>query len=165
MEINPINLIIEELNESDEPTGPNEPNKLNELKEIFNLFDVDDDGYITYTEFYSVLKALNKHFTETQIRESFHNLSTNSKISFDAFINIMERSTPANDFTEEDLACAFNVFDIHNNGYITVNDLHIIMKKLGDNITMEETCEMFQEINLANNGKISYEEFKNSMLY
>ena len=91
---------------------------------------MDDDGYITYTEFYSVLKTLNKHFTETQLQESFNNLSTNSKISFDTFINIMEHSTPANDFTEEDLICAFNVFDVHNNGYITVKDLHIIMKSI-----------------------------------
>lgn len=144
----------------------NHPNtiRLTELKEIFDLFDADEDGYISYTEFYAVLKALNKYFSETQIKESFHNLSTNSRISFDAFIDIMDNSMPANDYTEADIINAFNVFDVDSNGYITINDLRIIMNKLDETLTEKQLYEMFKEVNIANNGKISYEEFKNTII-
>ena len=60
---------------------------------------------------------------------------------------------------EDNLSDAFKIFDVNWNGELVADDLYSVLKKLGENITMEEIHEMIGQIDINNDGKIDYNEF------
>lgn len=55
---------------------------------------------------------------------------------------------------------AFKQFDVDNSGTITADNLVDAFKRLGRNYDSEAIREMIREVDLENNGIISFEEFK-----
>ena len=62
--------------------------------------------------------------------------------------------------TEEEIQAAFEVFDVDDDGWISIQDYYVIMSRLDSNLTMEITEETFQELGLGLEDKIDYELFK-----
>ncbi len=50
-----------------------------------------------------------------------------------------------------------------NNGFITSCELAQMMEDLGQRLTAEQVQEMIKEADIDNDGKISFEEFRNVM--
>jgi len=60
---------------------------------------------------------------------------------------------------EDEVRQAFKVFDKDGNGFITGDELGLVMKNLGEKLTSEEVKEMMREADTNGDGKIDYEEF------
>jgi calmodulin len=64
--------------------------------------------------------------------------------------------------TEEKIAEfkeAFEIFDKDKDGFITIKELHEIMKNLGQNPTEAELQDMINEVDIDGNGNIDFKEF------
>ena len=59
----------------------------------------------------------------------------------------------------EKLSKAFLSFDKEANGMINLDDFKEVLKRVGPQICDEDITNMFEQIDLDNNGKIKYSEF------
>jgi calmodulin len=69
---------------------------------------------------------------------------------------------PEDLLTEEqkaELKEAFSLFDKDGDGTITIDELSIVMKSIGQASSLEAVKEMINEIDDDNDGEVSYEEF------
>ena len=60
---------------------------------------------------------------------------------------------------EEETLQAFRVFDKDGNGYITADELGLVMRNLGEKLSQDELKAMMREADTNGDGKIDYEEF------
>ena len=60
---------------------------------------------------------------------------------------------------EDEIRQAFKVFDKDGNGFITADELAIVMANLGEKLSPSELKEMMKEADSNGDGKIDYEEF------
>jgi calmodulin len=60
---------------------------------------------------------------------------------------------------EDELSQAFKVFDKDGNGYITSEELALVMANLGEKLSKAELTEMMKEADTNGDGKIDYAEF------
>ena len=58
---------------------------------------------------------------------------------------------------EEERREAFRIFDKDGNGYISRQELQIVMGNLGEHLTDEEVDEMIKEADVDGDGRINYE--------
>ena len=64
---------------------------------------------------------------------------------------------------EADLKGAFDLFDIDGDGKISPGELHVVLKRLGRNKSMEECASMVGAVDADQDGHVSFEEFKTMM--
>ena len=57
---------------------------------------------------------------------------------------------------EEERREAFRIFDKDGNGYISRQELQIVMGNLGEHLTDEEVDEMIKEADVDGDGRINY---------
>jgi calmodulin len=69
---------------------------------------------------------------------------------------MMSIQLPASDF-EHEMRMAFQVFDRDGSGTISSDELRLVMKQLGENLTDREIDEMLQEADKDGNGTIDCE--------
>ena len=70
---------------------------------------------------------------------------------------------PLTEEKETEYREAFNLFDTNGDGTITVTELGIVMKNLGQNPTDEEVQDMINEVDVDGNGSLEFHEFANLM--
>ena len=58
--------------------------------------------------------------------------------------------------TEEEMKEAFKVFDRDNNGFISAQELRLVMSNLGEKLTDEEVEEMIKEADMNGDGQVDY---------
>lgn len=51
---------------------------------------------------------------------------------------------------------AFKVFDRDNNGFISAQELRLVMANLGEKLTDEEVEEMIKEADMNGDGQVDY---------
>lgn len=64
---------------------------------------------------------------------------------------------------DEEIIEAFKVFDRDGDGKISKQELYLVMKALGENLTEEEIEEMIREADINGDGEIDFYEFKAMM--
>lgn len=69
---------------------------------------------------------------------------------------MMSIQLPASDF-EHEMRMAFEVFDRDGSGTISSDELRLVMKQLGENLTDQEINEMLQEADKDGDGMIDCE--------
>jgi len=62
-------------------------------------------------------------------------------IEFSEFLQLMRRRMRNTD-TEEEMVEAFKVFDRDSDGYITQQELFLVMRQIGENLTEKECAEI-----------------------
>lgn len=76
---------------------------------------------------------------------------------------VVEKEEPQEEEPQESEAesvlKAFQYFDKDGKGMITAQELKVILTRLGNPFTEEETAEIFNESNLDEGGKIKYKDF------
>jgi len=63
----------------------------------------------------------------------------------------------------EDVREAFRVFDRDGDGFITSEELNMVMSTLGEKLSREEVDEMIREADMDGDGKVGFTEFATMM--
>ena len=143
--------------------------ELNELKKIFFAFDKNGDGKLSKEEFVKGLTNNNNNLnsilkSDGSIEGLLKNIDSdnNGYIGFEEFL--IASINKEKILTEKNLKLAFDVFDRDKSGGISQNELKYILGE--NNVTAKENLwqKMIQQIDLNQDGQISYEEFYKMMM-
>ena len=143
--------------------------ELNELKKIFFAFDKNGDGKISKEEFVTGLSNNNDNLNSLlKDDDNFQGLlknmdqDNNGYIGFEEFL--IASINKEKILTEKNLKMAFNVFDRDKSGGISQNELKFILGEYNVNAKEHLWKKMIQQIDLNQDGQISYEEFHKMMM-
>ncbi|KAK3093733.1 hypothetical protein FSP39_019382 [Pinctada imbricata] len=138
-----------------------------ECKETFALFipEGEEKEKIKIEELGNVLRALGQAPTEAELSKMLSDLNSegddsDGKIDFEEFLNIAAQKMRREDDREDELVNAFKMLDKNGEGYIMGKELRNIMTTIGEKLSEEEVEEMIKEAEMGEDGRISYEEFK-----
>ncbi|KAI4331661.1 hypothetical protein MLD38_029824 [Melastoma candidum] len=153
------------------------------LRRIFDLFDKNGDGTITVDEIGQALAVLGLEADSSElsatvrsyIRPGSHGLSYDDFVvlheSLDGFFGSEEEMVGRCEETggcsreETDLSEAFKVFDEDGDGYISANELQVVLAKLGlpEGKEIERVRQMIVSVDRNNDGRVDFYEFKDMM--
>ena len=143
--------------------------ELDELKKIFFAFDKNGDGKLSKEEFVKGLSNNNNNLNSILKRDSsieglLKNIDSdnNGYISFEEFL--IASINKEKILTEKNLKMAFDVFDRDKSGGISQNELKYILGEYNVNAKEHLWKKMIQQIDLNQDGQISYEEFHKMMM-
>jgi len=125
------------------------------LRKSFMAIDTSNNGVITLAEFKAVVE---EHFevSDDKVNEMFASMDTSSteEIHYTDFLAAMVASRVQ--MHDHLLKSAFKRFDADNTGFITAEDLKVV---LGETYEGTEVTALLAEADVDHDGKISYEEF------
>ncbi|XP_043725588.1 probable calcium-binding protein CML23 [Telopea speciosissima] len=143
---------------------------MEEIRKVFKRFDANGDDKLSSTELGNVLNALGSETSPDEIKRMMVEIDTDG----DGFIDLQEfadfhrgvnngdaRST-ADGIRE--LKDAFNLFDRDKNGLISVTELHMILKNLGENCSLHDCSKMISSVDADGDSNVNFEEFKKMMM-
>jgi Ca2+-binding EF-hand superfamily protein len=126
-----------------------------DLRTVFEKYDSSFDGQISLNEFTEVT-CERTGISLDEAEEVFNSIDINR----DGYLNYTEFIAAAlearGNIEVEKVAEAFDRLDRDNTGYITEKDLR---KILGTDYTHEKIQEFMKEVDVDNDGRISYNEF------
>ena len=140
------------------------PEKICEYKAAFEMIDRDKKGKITVDDLSEFFYNLDQNFSYEDFIEMIIESGIESKkeIDFETFLMLIIKKLKEND-TEEEIAEAYKKFDPKRNGYFTVNDFKAVLYSLGEQLTSSEVDKLIDQIDVDENGRISYESFSKFM--
>jgi len=126
-----------------------------EVRQAFIEMDKDRSGAISLTEFRQVLEE-RFHIDHEAAQHAFEALDANhqDEIHYSEFLAAMVSSRIK--MHDDLLKDTFKRFDTGNSGFITETDLKQV---LGDTFEQKEVEAMMADVNVNQDGKISYKEF------
>ncbi|KAJ3406900.1 hypothetical protein HDV05_005696, partial [Chytridiales sp. JEL 0842] len=140
------------------------PEQIEYYKEAYTIFDHDSNGVIDMTELSEVMQSLGINPTEEELYNMIKDvdLDNTGTIDFDEFLLIMEPmvSTQLEKQTAEQLKESFEAMDADGDGWITVEDLMVVFKGIGEGVPAEEALRMVGEADMDGDGKVGFEDFK-----
>lgn len=103
------------------------------------------------------------NLSESEINEIFNKIDFNKdgEIEYTEFLAVTVDRRKA--ITEANMLFAFHHFDIDNTGYITQENLEEAFRREGKHLPDEELAGMLNSVQTAEQGRISYDEFKQFM--
>ena len=143
--------------------------ELYELKKIFFAFDKNGDGKLSKEEFVTGLTNNNNNLNtilkgDSSIEGLLKNIDSdnNGYIGFEEFL--IASINKEKILTEKNLKLAFDVFDRDKSGKISQNELKYILGEYNVNAKEHLWQKMIKQIDLNQDGQISYEEFHKMMM-
>ncbi|CAM8883871.1 unnamed protein product [Rhodiola kirilowii] len=139
----------------------NTETQIEELRQVFRKFDVNGDGKISSSELGAMITSLGQTATEEEIEKMVLEADKDGDgfISLEEFIEINIKDVDSDEILES-LRGAFSVFDIDGNGSISAEELHKVLKGLGEQCSVTECKRMISGVDSDGDGLISFEEFK-----
>ncbi|XP_022146331.1 probable calcium-binding protein CML25 [Momordica charantia] len=136
-----------------------------ELEQVFKKFDVNGDGKISSSELGSIMGSLGQPATEEEIQNMIKEVDADGDgfIDLDEFIELNTKGVDSEEVLEN-LKDAFSVYDIDGNGSITAEELHEVLKSLGDECSLADCRKMITGVDRNGDGMISFDEFKVMMM-
>lgn len=144
-------------------TAPALPSR-RDLEEVFRKFDSNGDGKISRSELSSVMSALECRATEEEIDRMMKEADSNNDgfISFEEFVAANTKDVD-NDRVTRDLESAFKMYDLDNDGRISVDELYRVLKNLGEVSSFQECQQMIKSVDSNNRDSVSFQDFKAMM--
>lgn len=134
-----------------------------ELTDVFQHFDADGDGKISADELKSVLASLgDEDLSEEELTAMIKEADSNG----DGYIDLTDfiRLNTGSDFNKDsELYDAFTLFDVDKKGYITAQGLYEIMKRLGEQSSLDDCHLMIKRVDSDGDGVVNFCEFKQMM--
>nr|AKU19653.1 calcium binding protein [Oxytropis ochrocephala] len=146
------------------------------LRRIFDLFDKNGDSLITVDE---ISQALHLLGLEAEVKELETMIKSyikpgNKGLVYEDFVSLHESlgETYFGVVEEEDetrhdtdLLEAFKVFDEDGDGYISANELQVVLGKLGlvEGNLMDNVQRMIVSVDTNHDGRVDFYEFKDMM--
>ncbi|CAI9779213.1 unnamed protein product [Fraxinus pennsylvanica] len=129
------------------------------IKEMFAKIDADNDGIVSTEELKVGLQKFNSQLAESEVQMLIEAVDMNGKGTMDygEFLAIsLHLQRMAND---EHLHKAFSYFDKDGNGYIEPDELQDALMEDGVDDSANVAKDIFQEVDIDKDGRISYDEF------
>ncbi|XP_031498198.1 calmodulin-like protein 30 [Nymphaea colorata] len=134
-----------------------QPNK-EEMKRVFAKFDGNRDGKLSAEELERVLKALGRNNSQAEVMEMLQVADTDCDgfIDFKEFMDVVGMDGGVK---ESEIESAFHVFDLDGNGRISGEELHQVLKRLGERCSLEECKRMVKGVDKNGDGQVDIQEF------
>ncbi|KAF8024883.1 hypothetical protein BT93_F1899 [Corymbia citriodora subsp. variegata] len=150
-----------------------------DLRRVFENLDKNGDGQVNLEELNWLLEKIGIHYSVNELESSIGK----SSLDFDEFLYFYDsisseetmrtngsesRESNEGDVDQEtDLAEAFKVFDLNDDGFISWDELQSVLSKLElwDKRSGRDFNSMIRAYDTNNDGKIDFEEFKSMMLF
>ncbi|EOY01092.1 hypothetical protein QUC31_013946 [Theobroma cacao] len=147
------------------PTRNLTQTQLQELEEVFKKFDVNGDGKISSSELGSIMGSLGHKPSEDELQKMIKEFDADGdgSINFKEFVELNTKGVDSDEVLEN-LKDAFSVYDIDGNGSISAEELHEVLKSLGDECSIAECRKMISGVDSDGDGMIDFEEFKVMMM-
>jgi calmodulin len=131
------------------------------ISDIFDMFDKNENGTIQASELHSVLESLGRSSTDDDVNQFLMKLDVNANgvISKDEFISAVDEIYSFPQSTVDEVVQAFQIFDINGTGKITVDEMKTILLKFTNEFNEDDVNEIFDLIDVDQDGKVSYAEF------
>lgn len=132
-----------------------------EFKEAFQIFDTDGDGTISTKELCTAMRSLGQNPSEEEIAEIISKVDEDNSgtVDFNEFLGLMAKKLIEAENEEDQLINLFKLFDRDGNGKISANELLLVIRSSGENLSETEIYEMIQNADKDGDGYIDYEEF------
>ncbi|XVE91950.1 hypothetical protein REPUB_Repub01dG0055400 [Reevesia pubescens] len=139
--------------------------QLKELEEVFKKFDVNGDGKISSSELGSIMGSLGQQPSDEELQKMIEEFDADGDgfINFQEFVELNTKGVDSEEVLEN-LKDAFSVYDIDGNGSISAQELHEVLKSLGDECSIAECRKMISGVDNDGDGMIDFEEFKLMMM-
>lgn len=152
-----------------------------ELRRVFDTVDEDRNGRICLAELTRFMRKLNaSDCTEQQIDALLRSADEdqNGFVEFNEFIKLyaslhdstcdavddLSRDLAAKDEEEAGLRDAFGVFDKNKDGFISPDELQLVVQALSKGGNHKRDCSrMIKAVDRDGDGKVNFEEFKHLM--
>ncbi|CAN6480206.1 unnamed protein product [Victoria cruziana] len=135
-----------------------------DLRLVFDKFDANGDGRISIDELESMLRCLGfsgrREEVESMMREA--DADGDGFISVEEFLQMNTQETDSSKCME-DLRNAFTIFDRDNNGLISADELHQVLRSMGENTTLSACKNMIRGVDKNGDGVVNFEEFMSMM--
>lgn len=132
-----------------------------EIKEAFELFDSDGVGSVERRDLKVLLRALGYDPRREQVTRLLSQAGVGSRVTriqFKEFLVLMSNLINEKEIRDE-MAKAFNLFDVDGTGGITMENLRRVANQLGETMTDKELDEMIKEADVNNDGVVDAAEF------
>jgi len=134
--------------------------EIQELKDAFVAIDTENTGDLTFSEIEQAMRNQGYTLACDKIQSIMNYAGINSKgrINYSDFLRMT--ITSKSSLIEQKMWEAFKVFDVDDTGFITSENLKQAFKKMGKEFSQETIDHMINEVDLAKDNKVSFDEFK-----
>ncbi|XP_058079572.1 polcalcin Cup a 4-like [Magnolia sinica] len=136
----------------------------NDLRNVFDRYDTNGDGKISSSELESMLKCLGNPGSEEEVESMMRaaDLDGDGYISLEEFISVNKMETDSAKCVE-DLRNAFTVFDRDQNGLISPEELHHVLRGMGEKTSLNDCKAMINGVDSNGDGAVNFDEFMQMM--
>ncbi|GLJ55078.1 hypothetical protein SUGI_1182210 [Cryptomeria japonica] len=131
-----------------------------ELQNVFNKFDANSDGKISPSELGHVMRSLGHDATEDEVQLMMAEADSDGDGYVDSseFVALNTRGVDSA-ASLRDLKDAFNMFDIDGSGSISADELHRVLRRLGETSSLDECHHIIRGVDADGDGQVSFNEF------
>ncbi|KAH9317809.1 hypothetical protein KI387_019578, partial [Taxus chinensis] len=131
-----------------------------EIEIVFNKFDANGDGKISPSEMCHVMRSLGHDATEEEVRVMMAEADSDGDGHLDLSEFVALNTKGVDSVARlQDLKNAFKMFDMDGNGSISANELHNVLRKLGESCSLDECRHMIGGVDADGDGQVSFDEF------
>lgn len=131
-----------------------------DLKNLFDMLDKDKNGSIDPHELKDAFTELDLDLNIKTIYQIMAELDDDQSgmIEFPEFYKLWLGKVP-NPNSRLSIQKTFDLFDLNNDGKITINELKLIANYLGEELEEEEFSDMFKKMDQNEDGFVMFEDF------